>query len=179
MCSCVLCLLFLTAYQCAPEHDGTSCRLGCSSMAVPFPKPTGCIRGMKGSGKLFLDESTVGITGSGSSRYSRAALKGVIVRAVENKLQQTKSCHLSSRLAFVFVFIQFSPLRPCLCPTCSGSLRVNRIPRNDIRPANQSPMLLNSPAKRNLLSNFRTRRTRQVQLCRIGLHAHDFRSRSC
>lgn len=173
MCSCVLCLLFLTAYQCAPERDGTSCRLGCSSMAVPFSKPTGCIR------EAVLDGSTVGITGSGSSRYSRAALKGVIVRAVKNKLQQTKSCHLSSRLAFVFVFIQFPPLRPCLCPTCSGSLRVNRVPCNDIRPANQPPMLLNSPAKRNLLSNFRTRRTRQAQLRRIGLHAHDFRSRSC
>lgn len=81
MCSCVLCLLFLTAYQCAPGHDGTSCRLGCSSMAVPFSKPTGCIRGMKRSGKLFLMDPPWGLqdlAAQGTAeRRSRVSLFGL------------------------------------------------------------------------------------------------------
>jgi hypothetical protein len=77
-CSCVLCLLSLTAYQCAPEHDGTPCRLGCASTAVPFSKPTDCIRGVR---KLFLMDPPWGLRDQAAQgtaeRRSRVSLFGL------------------------------------------------------------------------------------------------------
>ncbi len=49
--------------------------------------------------------------------------------------------------------------------------------RNNIRPANQPPVLLDAPAQRNLLANLGARGTRQAQLGRVGLDAHDLGAR--
>lgn len=63
--------------------------------------------------------------------------------------------------------VKYSELSLVLLVSCGG------YSRSHCTPTNQSPMLVDSPTKRNLLSDFRTGRTGQEDLCQIRLYAHN------
>ena len=50
---------------------------------------------------------------------------------------------------------------------------------HNVRPPDQTPVLLYSPTKSNLLSNLRASWISQSQLRRISFHTHDFCTSSC
>lgn len=58
-------------------------------------------------------------------------------------------------------------------------LRFDRVTRHDVRPPDQTPVFLDSPAQCDLFTDIRARWCREGEFGGVGLDAHDFGACGC
>lgn len=105
-----------------------------------------------------------------------------------------RSCRRVSYLSFLLIFVvttshsilllsspqgvvEPAPLTAFAFENLSGTLGFDCVSGDNIRPADQSPMLLNTSTESDLFTDSRAGRICEGQFCGIGLDAHNLRTR--